>query len=150
MNTSGSGRLARKLSQKDCHVSFVNFGNPDTHTAVFDAVDLAIGRGAGVDRAGAIYREGENLGLRCGPQQGALGRAFDFVQAAAVSGGGVDGAIGGLGEGPDDGLIAAEEGLDLGREGKAAFAAQREAVEASTNEIGIRVEFPGGSAAGKD
>src|ERR1019366_4901768 len=61
----------------------------------------------------------------------------------------VDGAIRGLGQGPDDGLIAAEEGFDLGREGDAAFAAQREAVEASTNEIRIRIQFPGGGAAGK-
>ena len=68
--------------------------------AVLDAVDLAIGRGAGVNRAGMIHREGENLGLGRGPKQRALAGAIDLVQAAAMSGGGVDRTVRGLGQGP--------------------------------------------------
>src|SRR5664280_3743083 len=117
--------------------------------AILDAVDLAIGRGAGVKRTGAIHGEGENLGLGRGPQQRALGGTFDLVQAAAMSGSGVDRAVGGLGQGPDDGLIAGEQGLDLGGEGEPAFAAQREAAETSTDKIGIRIQLPRSGAAGE-
>ena len=95
--------------------------------AVLDAVDLAVGRGAGVDRAGAIHGEGEDLGLGRGPQQRALAGAIDLVEAAAMAGGGVERAIGALRQRPDHGLIAGEEGIDFGGEGEAAFAAEREA-----------------------
>ena len=37
--------------------------------AVLDAIDLAIGRSAGVDRAGAVHRDGEDLGLVGGPEK---------------------------------------------------------------------------------
>ena len=79
----------------------------------------------------------------------ALGGPFDLVEPAAMSGGGVDRAIGGLGKSPNDGLIAGEQGIDFGGEGEAPLAAQRETVEASTDEIRIGVQFPCGSAAGE-
>src|ERR1039457_6760719 len=66
-----------------------------------------------------------------------------------MSGSGIDGAIGTLGQCPDNGLIAGEEGIDLGGEGEPAFAAQREAVESSADEIRIGVQLPSGGAAGE-
>ena len=66
-----------------------------------------------------------------------------------MSGGGVERAVGALGQRPDDGLIAGEKRIDFGSEGEAAFAAEREAVEAPADEIGVGVQFPGRSAAGE-
>ena len=64
-----------------------------------------------------------------------LAGAVDAVDAAAMSGGGVERTIGRLGHAPDDGLIGGEEGIDFGREREAAFAAERDAVEAAADEI---------------
>ena len=58
--------------------------------AVFDAVDLAIGRGAGVDHAAAVHGDGEDFGLFGGPQQRAFAGAVDAINPAAVAGGGVE------------------------------------------------------------
>ena len=67
--------------------------------AVLDAVDLAVGRSAGVDRAVGVHGDGEDLGLLGGPQQRRLAGRVDAVDAAAIAGGGVQRAVGRLGHG---------------------------------------------------
>jgi hypothetical protein len=63
--------------------------------AVDDAIDLAVGRRAGVDRA-VIHRDGEDLRLIGGPQERRFAGGIDAVDAAAVAGAGVERAIGGF------------------------------------------------------
>ena len=76
-------------------------------------------------------------------------RPVDAVNAAAVAGGGIERAIGRFGHAPDHRLVGRENGIDFGRERQAAFAAERDAVEAAADEIVVRVHFPGGGAAGE-
>src|SRR5262249_39947480 len=61
-----------------------------------------------------------------------------------MSGGGVDRAIRRLRRGPDDGLVAGEDGVDLGREGEASFAGERDAGELAFDEVGVGGHLPGG------
>src|SRR5262249_47786478 len=107
------------------------------------------GRRAGVDSTSGVDRDGEYFGLVGGPVEGALAGAINLVDTAAMAGGGVERAVGGLGDGPDHGLVAGEDGVDLGGEGKSAFPAEGDAVELAFDEIGVRGHFPGGGAAGE-
>ena len=96
----------------------------------------------------AIHRDGEDLGLFGGPQKRGFARGIDAVDAAAVAGGGVERTVGGLGDAPDHRLVGGEDGIHLGSERQAAFAAERDAVEVAADEIAVGVHLPGGGAAG--
>jgi hypothetical protein len=60
----------------------------------FDAVDLAIGRGAGVDRAAAVHGDGEDSRAARRSTAASFAGAVDAIHPAAVAGAGVERSIG--------------------------------------------------------
>ena len=83
--------------------------------ALQDAIDLSIRRCAGVDGARRVNRQGKDLRLIGRPQKLRAAGFIDLVQAAAVSGGGIDDAVAALCQAPHDGLIGGEQRVDLRR-----------------------------------
>ena len=110
--------------------------------AVFDAVYLAVGRSARVDRAVIIHGDGEDLGLIGRPVQRCFAVLIDAVDASAMAGGSVQRLIGCLGDGPDNRLVGSEDGLHFGSEREPPLAAERDAVEAAAYEILVGVHLP--------
>ena len=58
--------------------------------AVLDAIDFAVGRSGGIDRAFGVRHYGENLGLVGGPDERALAGFVNAIQASAVPRGHVE------------------------------------------------------------
>src|SRR5262249_35852264 len=92
--------------------------------------------------------DSEDFWLVGGPEDGALAGGGDFVDASAVSGSCVEGAVRGLGDAPDNGLAGGEDGVELGSESHAAVAGERQAVEASFDEVLVGGHFPEGWGGG--
>ncbi|MBA3973340.1 MAG: hypothetical protein C0504_03870 [Candidatus Solibacter sp.] len=114
-----------------------------------DFEDTAVGGSSGVDSAARVDGEGEDFGLGGGPDGRGLAVGGDAIKASAVAGAEVERAVGGGSDAPDAGFTGREESIEAGGEGEAAVAGERDAGEAATDEVGERVGFPTGGAAGE-